>query len=628
MDGYLPLSFLAQSENSNDFWSNRGHRELFVLGRLKRGISRHSAQASVDVIAKRLAAEYASTDDKFTIRLIPERMSRPAPFVSSFVPIVAALFLGLAGMVLVLACINVANILLARATARQREMGIRAALGAGRVRLIRQVLTESLLLALLGGAAGASLGKWAIAATGSLLHSIVTTSSNLGYSMDCSFDWRVFAYTLGAAVLTGVIAGLWPAFRAGRTDILTTLRDGARGASGGPEKHRVRSVLVVVQVACSLMLLVVAGLFVRSLGHAERMYLGFDPDHVLNVMLDPRQIGYSDARSIDLYRELVEHVRAMPGVQSASVAFSVPMSFPGHSDPLYVEGHAVVVGEQPPKVSSNSIDPGYLRTMRVPLLQGRDFKDSDDEKAPRVAIVNQAMANRFWPNQDPLGKRFSLKSAGGPFIEVVGVAHDGQYFFLSPDSSPYFYVPFAQNPSAFAALQLRSSIPPELLIQNVQQEINKLAPDLPAIDIHTMDQTVHGLAGMFIFRLAAALAATMGVLGLVLAVVGVYGMVAFSVTRRTQEIGIRIALGAERGDIIKLVSRQGLRLVIAGVTVGVVVALILTRAMGRLLMGVSAADPATYLSVAVLLSAVVLLACYIPARRATAVDPMVALRYE
>jgi putative ABC transport system permease protein len=555
-------------------------------------------------------------------------MSRPAPFVSSFVPIVAALFLGLAGMVLVLACINVANILLARATARQREMGIRAALGAGRVRLIRQVLTESLLLALLGGAAGASLGKWAIAATGSLLHSIVTTSSNLGYSMDCSFDWRVFAYTLGAAVLTGVIAGLWPAFRAGRTDILTTLRDGARGASGGPEKHRVRSVLVVVQVACSLMLLVVAGLFVRSLGHAERMYLGFDPDHVLNVMLDPRQIGYSDARSIDLYRELVEHVRAMPGVQSASVAFSVPMSFPGHSDPLYVEGHAVVAGEQPPKVSSNSIDPGYLRTMRVPLLQGRDFKDSDDEKAPRVAIVNQAMANRFWPNQDPLGKRFSLKSAGGPFIEVVGVAHDGQYFFLSPDSSPYFYVPFAQNPSAFAALQLRSSIPPELLIQNVQQEINKLAPDLPAIDIHTMDQTVHGLAGMFIFRLAAALAATMGVLGLVLAVVGVYGMVAFSVTRRTQEIGIRIALGAERGDIIKLVSRQGLRLVIAGVTVGVVVALILTRAMGRLLMGVSAADPATYLSVAVLLSAVVLLACYIPARRATAVDPMVALRYE
>lgn len=628
MDGYLPLSFLARSQNSNGFWSNRGHRELFVLGRLKPGISRHYAQASVDVIAKRLAAEYPSTDDKFKIQLIPERVSRPAPFVSRFVPIIAALFLGLAGMVLVLACINVAHILLARAAARQREMGIRAALGAGRVRLIRQVLTESLLLALLGGAAGALLGKWAIAASGSLLHSIVTTSSNLGYSMDCSFDWREFAYTLGAAVLTGVIAGLWPAFRAGRTDILTTLHDGGRGASSGLEKHRVRSVLVVVQVACSLMLLVVAGLFVRSLGHAERMYLGFDPHHVLNVMLDPHQIGFSEGRSIDLYRELVERVRAMPGVESASVAFSVPMSFPGHSDPLYVGGHAVVVGQQPPKVSSNSIDPGYLRTMRVPLLRGRDFRDSDNEKAPPVAIVNQAMASRFWPNEDPIGKRFSLKGTGGPFIEVVGVAHDGQYFFLSPDSSPYFYVPFAQNPSAFAALQLRSWIPPELLIQNVQQEINKLAPDLPAIDIHTMDQTVHGLAGMFIFRLAAALAATMGTLGLILAVVGVYGVVSFSVTRRTQEIGIRIALGAERDDIIKLVSRQGLRLVTAGVLVGVVVALVLTRAMGKLLMGVSAADPATYAVVASLLSAVVLLACYIPARRATAVDPMVALRYE
>jgi putative ABC transport system permease protein len=238
------------------------------------------------------------------------------------------------------------------------------------------------------------------------------------------------------------------------------------------------------------------------------------------------------------------------------------------------------------------------------------------------------MANQFWPNQDPLGKRFSLKGSGGPFIEVVGVAHDGQYFFLSPDSSPYFYVPFAQNPSAFAALQLRSSISPELLIQSVQQEINKLAPDLPAIDIHTMDQTVHGLAGMFIFRLAAALAATMGMLGLILAVVGVYGVVSFSVTRRTQEIGIRIALGAERGDIIKLVSRQGLRLVLAGVAAGVIIGLLLTHAMGKLLMGVSSADPATYALVAILLSAVALLACYIPARRATAVDPMMALRYE
>ena len=628
MDGYLPLSFLTQSDSSNDFWSNRGHRELFVLGRLKPGISRHYAQASVDVIARRLATEYPATDDKFAVRVIPEWMSRPAPFVSSFVPIIAALFLALAGMVLILACINVANILLARATARQHEMGIRAALGAGRTRLIRQVLTESLLLALLGGAAGVVLGKGAIAASGFFLHSIVTTSSNLGYSMDCSFDWRVFAYTLGAAVLTGVIAGLWPAFRAGRTDILTTLHEGARGTSSGLEKHRVRSVLIVVQVACSLMLLVVAGLFVRSLGHAERTYLGFDPDHVLNVMLDPRQIGYSEARSIDLYRELVEHVRAMPGVQSASVAFSVPMSFPGHSDPLYLEGQAVVPNQQPPKVSSNSIDPGYLRTMRVPLMRGRDFRDSDNEKALPVAIVNQAMANHFWPNQDPIGKRFSLKGAAGPFIEVVGVAHDGQYFFLSPDSYPYFYVPFAQNPSAFAALQLRSLIPPEQLIQNVQQEINKLAPDLPAIDMHTMDQTVHGLAGMFIFRLAAALAGIMGILGLVLAVVGVYGVVSFSVTRRTQEIGIRIALGAERSDIIKLVSRQGLRLVIAGVVTGLIVALLLTRAMGKLLMGVSAADPATYAVVAILLSAVTLLACYIPARRATAVDPMVALRYE
>ena len=240
MDGYLPLSFVSQGEASDDFWTNRNHRELFVLGRLKPGISRGQAQASVDVLAKRLAVQFPSTDRKLNIRVIPEWMARPAPFVSSFVPIIAALFLSLAVMVLLLACINVANVLLARATARQREMGIRAALGAGRVRLIRQVLTESLLLALLGGITGALLGKWAIVAAGSFLHSVVTTSSSLGYSMDCSFDWRVFSYTLAAAAFTGVTAGLWPAVRAGRVDVVTILHEGAHGASSG-EKHRVRS---------------------------------------------------------------------------------------------------------------------------------------------------------------------------------------------------------------------------------------------------------------------------------------------------------------------------------------------------------------------------------------------------
>ncbi len=628
MDGYLPLAVLAQPQNPNSFWSSRDDRGLFVLGRLKLGVSLGQAQNSVDVIAKRLSAAYPATDNAFTMRVIPERLARPAPLVSSFVPIIAALFLGLAGLVLLLACMNVANILLARAMARQRELGIRVALGAGRGRLIRQVLAESLILALLGGIAGALLGQAALVVSGSLLHSVATTSSNLGFHMDCSFDWRVFAYTLGAALFTGLLAGLWPALRASRADVNVVLHEGGHSPSRGFDRHRIPGVLVVAQVAGSLTLLVVAGLFVRSLGHSERMYLGFDPDHVLTVMLDPHQIGYSDARSQSFYRDLVQHARALPGVQSASIAFSVPMGLPGHGGPVFIEGRPWDSREQAPKISYNSIDPGYLNTMRVPLMHGRNFDESDDDKAPPVAIVNQTMANKFWPNENAVGKRVSLKSDSGPFIEVVGIAHDGQYLFLSPDSSPYFYVPFAQNPSSFASLLLRGSGSPESLTPEVQKEIGSLAPDLPVIGIATMDQTVHGLAGMFIFSLAASVAGIMGALGLVLAVVGVYGVVSFSVTRRTQEIGIRMAVGAARCDILKLVSWQGLKLVIAGTAAGVAVALGLTHAMRKLLMGVSATDPATYAVVALLLAVVTLVASYLPARRAAKVEPMEALRYE
>lgn len=628
MDGYLPLSILEPSQNPDDFWTNRDNRGLFVLGRLRSDISLGQAQSSVDVIAKRLRAAYPASDNEFTMRVIPERLSRPAPLVSSFVPVIAALFLGLAGLVLLLACMNVANILLARAMARQREFGIRAALGAGRGRLIRQVLAESLILALLGGIAGAILGQVATAVSGSLLHSVASTSSNLGFHMDCSFDWRVFAYTLGAALFTGMLAGLWPAFRASHAEVNVVLHEGERGASRGFDRHRIPGLLVVAQVAGSLMLLVVAGLFVRSLSHAERMYLGFDPDHVLTVMLDPHQIGYTDGHSESFYRDLVQHVRALPGVQSASIAFCVPMGFPGHGAQIFIEGRPLAPREEPPNISFNSIDPGYLSTMRVPLMLGRNFSQSDDKQAPPVAIVNQAMASKFWPHENTIGKRFSLKSASGPFIDVVGVAHNGQYLFLSPDSSPYFYVPFAQNPSSFASLQLRSSGPPESLIPEVQKEIGRLAPDLPVMSVATMEQTVHGLAGMFIFRLAASLAGVIGILGLVLALVGLYGVVSFSVSRRTQEIGIRIAVGAQKRDILKLVSWQGLRLVIAGIAAGLALALALSHAMRKLLMGVSAADPATYLAVALMLVAVTLLACWLPARRAAKVDPMVALRYE
>jgi predicted permease len=517
--------------------------------------------------------------------------------------------------------------MLARAAVRQREMAIRAAVGARRWRLIRQMLTETLLLALLGGLTGVLLGKWAISTSGSFLHS-VTTTPNFGYSMDCSFDWKVFSYTLAAAVLAGMFVGVWPAYRASRADVNTVLHDGSRSDAIEGGHRSLRGILVVAQLAGALTLLIVAGLFVHSLNRAENIFLGFDPKHVLTVLIDPHQIGYDQTRTKTFYRELKERVGALPGVQFASFATSVPMEVPASGSSTYVETHPLAPDQEPPEISSNSVDPAYFQTMGVPLFEGRSFTDSDDDKARLVAVVNQAMARNLWPSEDSIGKRFSIKSATGPFIEVIGVAADGQYMFVSPEHQPYFYLPLAQNYSSFRSLQIRSSVPPESLIPDVQQVIRNVEPDLPLIDVRTMDQVVQGLGGLFIFRLAASLAAVMGLLGLVLAVVGVYGVVSFSVTRRTREIGIRMALGADRDDILKLVSKQGLRLVIAGVVVGVVVASIVTRAIGKLLMGVSATDPATYTLVVILLSAVTLLAGWIPARRATRVDPMVALRYE
>jgi predicted permease len=376
------------------------------------------------------------------------------------------------------------------------------------------------------------------------------------------------------------------------------------------------------------MLLVVAGLFVRSVQRAEHMSLGFDPDHVLNTMVDPHQIGYDEPRTKAFYRELERRVGALPGVQSVSLSFTAPMGYPSHAGPIYVETHPLPPGRQPQVIAFNSIEPSFFDTLRVPLLQGRRFTDADTETSRAVAIVNQTMAKKLWPSENPMGKRFSIQGAGGPFVEVVGVAGDGQYFFLSTQSQPYFYLPLEQNYSSFRSLLIRSSAPPESMMTPVQDVLRSLAPDLPLFDLRTSEEMVHGIEGLLFFRLAASLAAIMGALGLVLAVMGVYGIVSYAVSLRTQEIGIRMALGAEARDILKLVSRQGLRLVIVGLSIGLFAAWALTRGMAKLLIGVSATDPLTYAMVALLLCSVTMLACWIPARRALRVDPMVALRYE
>jgi predicted permease len=624
MDGYLPLSMLARDHPElGGLFTTRQMRTLKAMGRLRPGVSVAQAQSVARVIAERLANQYADADKGVSVRVVPETLARPDPDVGTMIPVVAGLFLLLAALVLVLACLNVANILIARATVRQREMAIRSALGAGRLRLVRQVLTEAILLALLAGTAGVILGAWAASSVGSML-----PKSNPPIRFDFGLDWRVFAYALGAALFTAFIVALWPALRAARMNLNAVLHEGGRSNSAGAGRHRVRSALVVVQVAGSLTLLIVAGLFARGLDRAQRAYLGFDPTHLLNVIVDPHEIGYDEARTNQFYRALEERVRALPGVEAASLAFNFPMGIMSDGRNIEVEGHPVPAGQQPPVVLFNRIDPTYFGTMRVPLLRGRAFAASDDETAPPVAIVNQTMAEQFWPGQDPIGKRFRVVNAGGRFAEIVGVAGNGMYMIMGEPPQAFFYFPLAQSYSSMRTIQIRSSVPPESLLLQVQQEIRNLAPDLPIFDAETMEQALGGTNGYFVYRFGATMAAVMGLIGLTLAVVGVYGVVSFSTAQRTGEIGVRMALGAKGRDILRLVLREGLAIILVGVAAGLLSGWALTRAMGRFAAGPSGAAFPIFAGATLGLTCVALLACWIPAWRAMRVDPMIALRYE
>lgn len=626
MDAYMPIAGadLAAQVTQNAV-TDRNTRIFRVMARLKPGICFSQAQASVNVIAARLARQYPATDKNVTVQVYREQLARPQPMGNDVVPLIAGFFLFLAALLLLLACMNVANIVLARATVRQREMGLRAALGAGRSRLIRQTLTENVLLGLVGGAGGVLLGLWFNPGNVTVIPGL-----QLPVSLDFSFDWHVFAYAFAGALFTGLFVGIWPAVRAARVDLNTVLQEGGRGGSG--VRHRVRSFLVAAQVAGSLMLLVIAGLFVRSVQSAGNVKLGFDPDHVLNVTVDPMQIGYKEARTTEFYRLLKARALAVPGVQSASLAGAVPMGNINSVNIGYVtiEGRQAAKDQPPPAVFYNNIDSGYFQTMRVALLRGRTFTDFDTATAPPVAIVNQTMADHFWPKQDPIGKRFTVDHIGQPAqtVQVVGIAGDGKYAFIAEDPTPFFYVPLAQNYVSLRTLQIRSSVPADKLIPELRRQVHALAPDLPIIEAKPMQQIVDGSNGLQIFQVVAYIAGALGGLGLILASVGVFGVVSFAAEQRTREIGIRMALGGTQRDVLRLILGQGIGVVGAGLLVGLVAAFALTRVMSRFLFGVSPSDPLTYGSVVILLAAVALFACWLPARRATRVDPGIALRYE
>jgi predicted permease len=621
-DVYLPISQLALQDKG--FWTARGARGvggLRVLARVKPDVSLKQARASLDVVARRLAQQYPETDKNVSMEAYPERLARPQPSAVDAWPPMVAVFSSLGLIVLLVASINVANILLVRANAREGEMAIRSALGAGRGRLVRQLLTETVMLALMGGAAGILLSTWV-----SKLLSSICTPIDLPFQMDFHPDWRVFAYAFGITLLAGAVVGLIPARRAWRSNLNVILHEGGRAPSGSLRLQRKRNTLVVLQVGASMVLLILAGLFVRSLEKAEHMDLGFDPHHILNLSMDLHQIGFDEGQGTRFYQELAARVRALPGVESATYAYSWPLCHYYRSASVYIEGQAPLPGQAAQEVVYNIVDPAYFNTLRIPILRGRAFTDTDNDQGQRVAIINQAMADRFWAGRDPLGKRFSMEPKS-PLLEVVGVARNAKQATPTPQMPPYFYVPVSQNYSSQLTLQVRAPLPPEMLRLEVEGHVHALASDLPVFDVRTMDEALQGAGGFFLFRLGANVAAGLGILGLLLAVIGVYGVVSYAASRRTREIGIRIALGARNHDILRMVLRQGVWLVGTGLLGGLFVALGVTRVASSLLV-ISTMDPVTFVVAPLLLGGIGLLACYLPARRATKVDPMEALRYE
>jgi len=626
IEGYMTLGAgRGPITRSGQLFTDRTIRFLTLVGRLRPDATLASAQAAVDVVSRRLQKEYPE-ERNITARVLPEPLARPVPvrFLSDLWPLVRGATLGLATLVMLIACMNVANLLLVRATVREREMAVRAALGSGRTRLIRLLLAESVLLSIGGTIAGLVAARWST----DLFLATLDLGVDVPLNLDFHYDWRVFAYAAVMALVTGIVMGLAPALRASRAEVAALLHDGGYGGSVGGARQRARSILAIAQLAGSLVLLIVAGLCVRTLHRAQFVDLGFDPQHLLSVRLDPHQIGYTAARSDTFYTELQRRVRALPGVESVSQSFSLPMGYIFDTCAIQREGQVVSADDPQAVVGCNSISPEYLETMRVPVVQGRGFTEYDDEKSARVIVVNETLAQQVWPGQNPIGKRLQISRLTGKLWQVVGVARNSKYLAVFEDPLPFVYFPMPQNPATLRVLQVRSSTPPEVLGPLLDREIHSMDADMPIADLKTMRQTIAGGMGYLLFRVGAVQASAMGMLGLLLAIVGVYGVVSYSAAQRTREMGIRLALGAEPSNVRALVLRQGLTLVAGGIICGLAVGAAVTPFIARFFFMVSATDVPTFAVVTAILCAIGVVACYLPARRAMRVDPIIALRHE
>ena len=617
---WMPASMLGWAEPGSNTLDRRGDANFFAVGRIKPGLTAAQAEASLNILAQQLAKEYPDTNEGQSIKLGPPGFIIPE--LRGAVVSFTWVLMGAVALVLLVTCTNLAGLLLARAMDRRREIAIRIAMGANRFRLIRQLLTESLLLSIAGGAAGVLLAVWIIKVLLAFKPPI-----DFPLTIDVSLDWRVLMFSLAVSLIAGTVFGLVPALQSTRPNLLHTLKDTA--AQGGAGRTRLRSVLVVAQIAISLVVLIGAGLVVRTLQQLQTMSPGFDPQNAISMSFDVGLQGYDEARGQQFYRQVAERVRALPGVKSAAVTSYIPLSLNYNSRNVFVEGEPVERGANAPAAMNAMLGPRYFETMNTPVLHGREFTELDQEKSEQVVVVNETFVRQFMPavksSGDAVGKRVRW-NPDSAFMTIVGVVRDGKYFNIAEDPRPFIWAPLTQDYNSTGAIVVRTAGSPDATFAAVRKEINALDPNLPLFDVQTL--TDHLRLALFPARIAATVLGVFGLVALMLSAIGIYGITSYAVAQRTHEIGIRMALGAQLSDVLKLVLNHGLKLTIIGAAIGLIGAYVATRAITSVLYGVSATDPLTFVSVSVLLIGVALVACYVPARRATKVDPLIALRNE
>jgi predicted permease len=611
-------TFMDWVEGQSEF-EDRSVRSLTVLGRLQPGVSLEQARAALNVRAKLLARDYPQIHNDISLRVIPETHARPNPSLGGFLRIAATVLAGLAGMLVLITSANVANLLMARAATRSREVALRAALGARRGRLARQFLTEAVTLALLGGAAAI---PFVALATTALRTFLSNATSAIAFDADFSLDVRVLTAMLVMAVGAGVIAGLAPALAACRADLGARLKSGARDTADGPG-GRIRSALV--QVALSLTLLVSGGLFIRSLDRARDIDLGFEPEGILLATTAPALQGYDFEKRLAFYTAARDRISTIPGVEQVAWVQFPPLGIIGEAAEVTPEPRPSDPDWRAPLASEADISPEYFETARVRLVEGRSFDARDRAGSTPVVIINQTLASLFWSGQSPIGRALI---ADGDRVEVVGVAQNGKYRNVGEAPLGAIFHPVAQRSPVSASVAVRASGAPIDLARAVRQAIAEADPEVSVYDVRPMTEHLDNGNAFFPFRLAAFMTSLFGGMGVLLASIGLYGMIAYHVGQRTQEIGVRMALGARAADIIRDVLAQGGRFALAGMGIGLVLAGVLAQLLKDLLLGVSPFDPVTYAAVAGLLVAICLVASFVPARRATTVDPLIALRTE